>query len=78
MVPKAFLELLRRTLCASGLDMMLSGILWCCLKEVKPFVVFGGEGVMALGQMQGNQASSRVELGYMELFGFAVVTSGSL
>ena len=78
MVPKAFLELLRRTWCSSGLDTVFSGILWCCLKEVKPFVVFGGEGVMALGQMQGNQASSRVELGYMELFGFAAVTSGSL
>ena len=46
--------------------------------EVKPLVVFDGEHGMALVPMQGNQASSRVDLGYTELFRVAAVTSGFL
>ena len=47
---------------------MFSVNLWSCLKEVKPLVVFDGECRMALKPKQGNQASSRVDLGCMELF----------
>ena len=54
------------------------GNLWSCLKEVKPLVVFDGECRMALDPRQGNQVSSRVDLGYTELFRVAVVTSVSL
>ena len=48
------------------------------LKEVKPLVTFDGEGGMALEPMQGKWASSRVDLGYRELFCPPAVTSGSL
>ena len=57
--------------------MVFLGNLWNCLKEVKP-LVFDGEHGMALEPMQGNQASSRVDLWYTELFHVAAVTSGSL
>ena len=40
--------------------------------------MFDGELGMALEQMQGNQASSRVDLEYTELYHVAAVTSGSL
>ena len=48
------------------------------MKEVKPLVIFDGERGMPLEPMQGNRASSRVDLGYTELFRVAAVTSGSL
>ena len=51
------------------------GNLWSCLKEVKPLVVFDGECGMALEPKQGNQASSRFDSGYKELFRVAVETS---
>ena len=54
------------------------GNFWSSLKEVKPLVMFDGEWGMALEPMQWNRASSRVDLGYTELFRVAVVTSGSL
>ena len=57
---------------------LFSGNLWSCLKEVKPHVVVDGERRMGLEPMQGNWASSRVDLGYMELFHVAAVTSGFL
>ena len=57
---------------------MFSGNLWSCLKEVKPLVIFDRECGMALEPMQGNQASSQVDLGYTELFLVAVVISGAL
>ena len=47
---------------------MFSMNLWSCLKEVKSLVVFDGECRMVLEPKQGNRASSRVDLGYMELF----------
>ena len=53
------------------------GKLWICLKEVRPLVLFDGGSVMALDPMLGNLVSSRDELGYMEHFCVAAVTSGS-
>ena len=54
------------------------GNLWNCLKEVKPLVLFDGECRMALEPRQGIWASSRLDLGYKELFRVAAVTSSSL
>ena len=48
--------------------MGVSGKLWSCLKEVKPLVVYDMECGIALEPMQVNRASSRVDLGYKELF----------
>ena len=56
--------------------MVFSGNLWSCLKDVKPLVMFDGECRMALEPMQGNWASSLVDLGYTEQFRVAAVTSG--
>ena len=56
---------------------MVSENLWSCLKEVKPRVVYGVECGMALEPMHGNLASSRVDLGYSELFHISEVTSVS-
>ena len=57
---------------------VFSGNLWSCLKEVKPLVIFHEELGRALVPMQGNQASSRVDLGYTEPFHVSAVTSGFL
>ena len=46
--------------------------------DVKPLVMFDGECRIALEPMQVNPVSSRVELGYTELFCVAAVTPGSL
>ena len=51
---------------------------WSCLKDVKPLVMFDGECRMALEPMQGNLASSRVDLGYTEQFCVSAVTPVSL
>ena len=51
--------------------------LWSCLKEVKP-LVFDEESGMPLEPMQGNRASSRIDLGYTELFRIAAVMAVSL
>ena len=48
-----------------------------CLRDVNLLVMFDEESRMALEPMQGNRASSRVDLGYTELFHIAVVTSVS-
>ena len=53
----------------------MSGNLWSCLKEVKSFVMYDVECGMALEPMQGNLASSRVDLGHTELFRLHLVTS---
>ena len=55
----------------------MSGNLWSCLEEVKPLVVYDVESGMALKTMRGNWASSRVDLGYNDIFLVPVVTSGS-
>ena len=47
--------------------MVSLGNLWSFLKEHKPLVMFEGDHGVALEPMQGNQASSGVNLGYMEL-----------
>ena len=78
MVHGAFLEFLSRTWCSSSLGTVFSGNLWSCLKEVKPLVMFDGECQMALEPMQLNQPSSRVDLGYRDLFPDASVNTGSL
>ena len=57
--------------------MGVSGDLFSCLKEVKPLVVYDVECWMALEPMQGHQASSRVDLGYIKLFRIPAVTSVS-
>ena len=57
---------------------MFSGIPWSCLKEVNPFLLFDGERGMALDPLQGNRASSGVDLGYTQLFHVPAVTSVSL
>ena len=55
--------------------MCVSGNLGSGLKEVKPLVMFDGEQGIALEPMQGNQAYSRVDLAYPELFHIPAVTS---
>ena len=47
-------------------------------EEVKPFVIFDGDLRMALEEIQGNRASSHVDLGFMELFHVALGISGPL
>ena len=64
--------------CSSRYGTVFSGNLWSFLKEVKPLVMFDGECGKALEPAQGNQASSRVDLVYTELFRIAAVTSDSL
>ena len=77
-VHRAFLELLCCTWCSSRLWVVVSGNLWSCIKVVKSIVLFDVERSMALEPMHMNQASSRVDLRYTELFCIAAVTSGSL
>ena len=57
--------------------MGVSGKLWSFLKEVKPLVLYDVLRMKALEPMQGNWASSRVDLGYTDLFHVPVVTSVS-
>ena len=45
---------------------------------MKPIFMFVGEHGMVLEAIQGNRASSRVDLGYTELFRVAVVTTDFL
>ena len=52
--------------------------LWSSIKEVKAPFLGDGEHGNALHVMQGNRASSSVDLGSMELFWVAAVTSVSL
>ena len=63
--------------CSSRLETGVSGNLWSCLKEVKPFFVYDVESGMALEPMQCNGASSQVDLGYTKLFCIPAVTSVS-
>ena len=52
----------------------VSGILWSCLKKVKPVVMYDVEHGMALEPMQENRHSYRVDLEYTELFLIHAVT----
>ena len=72
-----FLDLLCGNWCSSRLETGFAGILWSCLKEVKPLGLYNVECSMALEPMQGNPASSRVDLGYNELFPIPALTSVS-
>ena len=49
--------------------------LWSILKEVKPLVVYDVKHGMAMDPMQGKWASSRIDLGYTEIFCVSQVTS---
>ena len=64
-------------MCTSSLETGVSGNLWNSLKEVKPLVVYDVKGGLALEPMQGKQVSSRVDLGYTELFHIPAVISVS-
>ena len=66
----AFLELLCSNWLSSRLESVVSGSLWSCLKEIKPFVMYDVEGQKALEPMQQNQASFRVDLGTLSYFAF--------
>ena len=57
--------------------MGVSGNIWSCLKEVKPLVLYDVERGMALDPIQGNRASSLVDLGYTDLLHIPAVTSVS-
>ena len=50
------------------LETAVSGNLCSLLKEVKPLVLYSVEHVIAMEPMKGKWASSRVDLGYTELF----------
>ena len=55
--------------------MGVSGNLCSFLKEVKPLVLYAVEHGIAMEPMKGKWASSRVDLGYTELFSIPDVTS---
>ena len=51
------------------------GNLWIVVKDVKPIVVYDVECEMAMDSMKGKCASSRVDLGYPNLFCIPDLTS---
>ena len=55
--------------------MGVSGYLCSFLKEVKPLVLYAVEHGIAMEPMKGKWGSSRVDLGYTELFCIPEVTS---
>ena len=55
--------------------MGVSGNLCSFLKEVKPLVLYAVEHGRAMEPMKGKWASSRIDLGYTELFCIPEVTS---
>ena len=55
--------------------MGVSGNLCSFLREVKPLVLYAVEHGIAMEPMKGKWASSRVDLGYIELFCIPEVTS---
>ena len=57
--------------------MVFSGNLWSCLKEAKQLLFDTDTGII-LDTMWGNQATFRIDLGYMEHCIVAAVNSGSL
>ena len=52
-----------------------SGNLYSFLKEVKPLVLYAVKHGIAMEAMKGKWASSRVDLGYTEIFCIPEVTS---
>ena len=55
--------------------MGVSGNLWTVVKDVKPLVVYDVECEMAMDSMKWKCASSRVDLGFTNLFCIPEVTS---
>ena len=55
--------------------MGVSGNLWIVVKGVTPLVVYDVECEMAMDSMKGKCASSRVDLGYTNIFCILKVTS---
>ena len=55
--------------------MGFSGNIWIVVKDVKPLVVYDVECEMAMDSMKEKCASSRVDLGYTNLFCIPEVTS---
>ena len=53
------------------------GTLWSSIKQIKAAYIVDGEHAIFVHAMQGNRASSRVDLGYTEIFPIPVVTSVS-
>ena len=53
----------------------MSGNLCSFQKEVKPLVLYDVEHSVAMEPMKGKWASSRVDLGYIELFCISEVTA---
>ena len=49
-------------------ETVVSGNLCSFLKEVKPLILYDVEHGIAMEPMKGKRASSRVDLGYTELF----------
>ena len=74
-VHEAFLEFLCWNWSSYRLETCVSGNLGSCLKAVKGLVMYDGEPGIPLKIMKGKRASSRVNLGYTELFYIPVVTS---
>ena len=74
-MPGVFLELLNRNLYSYRFENDVSGNLCSFLKEVKPLVLYDVEHVIAMEPMKGKWASSRVHVGYTELFGIPDVTA---
>ena len=60
------------------LEIGVSGNLCSFPKDVKPLVLYDVEHGIAMEPMKGKWASSRVDLGYTELFCIPEVTAGSL
>ena len=57
------------------LKTFVSGNFGSCLKEVKPLFLYNVEFGRATERMKGQWASSRVDLGYTELFSIPEVTA---
>ena len=70
-----FLEFLCCNWCSYRLETGVSGNLCSVLKEVKPLVLYDVEHGIAMEPMKGKWASSRVDLGYTELFCIPEVTA---
>ena len=68
-----FFELLYSNEYSYRLEAVVSENLCSFLKKVKPLVLYSVEHGIAMEQMKGKWASSRVDLGYTELFGIPEV-----
>ena len=69
------INILYSNLYSYTLETCVSGNLCSFLKEVNPLFLYDVENAIALEPMKGKWASSRVDLGYTELFCIPDVTS---